>query len=68
MRLVRAYDSDEVGDATCDLSVSGAAIQAKQLVWTVQRVADTKSPVKLTVGGLVRIPSTGAGGTFVPAH
>jgi hypothetical protein len=65
---LRAYDSTEVGDATCDLSVAGAAIQAKQLVWTVQRAADTKSPVKLTVGGLVGIPSTAAGRTFVPAH
>ncbi len=36
-------------------------------------VADTgnaaaTAPVKLTVGGLVRIPSTAAGDTFVPAH
>jgi hypothetical protein len=65
---LRAYDSDEVGDATCDMSVSGAAIQAKQLVWTVQRAADTQAPVKLTVAGLVRIPSTAAGGKFVPTH
>jgi hypothetical protein len=65
---LQAYDSDEAGDAACDLSVSGAAIQAKQLVWTVQRAADTKAPVKLTVSGLVRIPSTAAGDRFVPAH
>jgi hypothetical protein len=65
---LQAYDSDEAGDAACDLSASGAAMQAKQLVWTVQRGADTKAPVKLTVGGLVRIPSTAAGDKFVPAH
>ncbi len=45
-----------------------SVVMSDHLVTVNLGAYDTKAPVKLTVGGLVRIPSTAAGDTFVPAH
>jgi Sporulation and spore germination len=45
------YDSDEVGNAVCDLSGLSFNVMIQQMVRTVQEATDTNAPVKIVVGG-----------------
>ena len=46
---VQAYPSDDVGNATCDLSVEGWNVQKQQLAWTVRTADHLKAPVRGTL-------------------
>lgn len=59
------FDSDEVGNATCDLSAEGAAAQIQQLVWTVHDAGGRNTPMLSMIDDYQLHPPTQADPTVL---